>query len=450
MKSSKKYYKDIDFIRVLSCISILLYHLNILKGGYLAVCTFFVLSGYLSCICAFKKKKFSLKEYYSNRLLKIYVPLIIVVFITISIISFLPNIKWINLKPETTSVLLGYNNFWQLSANLDYFARHVNSPFMHLWYIGILLQFDLIFPFIFMGLKKLGEKFKKRVPCIVVGTLSILFTLYFYKMSLTDNIMVTYYSTFTRIFSLLFGVTLGFIHSYYGLLIPKKMKKQVKKTSKRKNKNINKNEKIINKIIDFSTKNITKIIFYGYILILICLCVFIDAKSVLFPYSMILVTIISCRLIDYGTLTIKNNLSIFDKIIKSLSNVSYEIYLLQYPIIFLFQDIYIIEYIKIPLIIIITIVLSYILNFSINYKDTKLKILKYILLGLTSCFILHGIYYFITTEDHSKEMKALEEQLSQNQQMIKVKQEEYKKQLEQEQQNYEKLLADLENGLIYQ
>ena len=75
--------------------------------------------------------------------------LLIVVFITISVISLLPSIKWLNLKPETTSVLLGYNNFWQLSANLDYFARHVNSPFIHLWYIGILLQFDLICKFVF-------------------------------------------------------------------------------------------------------------------------------------------------------------------------------------------------------------------------------------------------------------------------------------------------------------
>ena len=145
----KKYFKDLNIIRLIACIAVLLYHLNILKGGYLAVCTFFVLTGYLSCISAFRKEKFSLKEYYKNRLFKIYLPLVIVVFISIGIISFLPNIFWFNLKPETTSVLLGYNNFWQLNANLDYFARHVDSPFMHFWYIGILLQFDLVFPFIY-------------------------------------------------------------------------------------------------------------------------------------------------------------------------------------------------------------------------------------------------------------------------------------------------------------
>ena len=53
----KKYYKDIDLIRLFSCIAVLLYHLNILNGGYLAVCIFFVISGYLSCVSLFKKNK---------------------------------------------------------------------------------------------------------------------------------------------------------------------------------------------------------------------------------------------------------------------------------------------------------------------------------------------------------------------------------------------------------
>ena len=72
-----KYYKNIGLIRFLAILAVLLYHLNILKGGYLAVCMFFLLSSYLSCISAFKQKKFSLKEYYKKTFLKIYLPLII-------------------------------------------------------------------------------------------------------------------------------------------------------------------------------------------------------------------------------------------------------------------------------------------------------------------------------------------------------------------------------------
>ena len=66
----KKHHEGLDILRVISCITILFYHLNILKGGYLAVCTFFVLSGYLGTISCFKKDKLSLKDYYIGRLKK--------------------------------------------------------------------------------------------------------------------------------------------------------------------------------------------------------------------------------------------------------------------------------------------------------------------------------------------------------------------------------------------
>ena len=213
MKRSKKYYGDLDIIRVFSCIIILLYHLSILKGGFLAVCIFFTLSGYLSCASSFNKEKFSILDYYKKRLLHIYLPLVVVVFISVCVISLIPSINYFNLKPEVTSILFGYNNFWQLNANLDYFTRSVDSPFMHLWYISILLQFDIIFPFIFMGLKKLGEK-SKLIPVISLGLLSIIGSIVFYLYS--GNIMVSYYHTLLRVFSILFGVFLGFFEYYYG------------------------------------------------------------------------------------------------------------------------------------------------------------------------------------------------------------------------------------------
>lgn len=131
-----KYYKKLDILRVVACISVLLYHVGLLKGGYLAVCTFFVLSGFLACTSAFKRKNFSFIIYYKNRLKKIYLPLLIVVFLSVFAIKLIPSINWFNLKTETTSVLFCYNNYWQIGANLDYFARSANSPFTHFWYVS--------------------------------------------------------------------------------------------------------------------------------------------------------------------------------------------------------------------------------------------------------------------------------------------------------------------------
>ena len=414
MEHIKKYYKNIDIIRLLSCIAVLLYHLNILKGGYLAVCTFFVLSGYLSCVSAFKKEKFNILEYYYNRIKKIYIPLIIVVFMSVSIVSIL-NISWLNLKPETTSVLLGYNNFWQLNANMDYFARHVSSPFMHLWYISILLQYDLIFPIIFKILRKVGDKISKIIPCIITIVYSVIMALFFYKSNLTQNMMITYYNTFTRIFSLLFGLSLGFIHSYYGELIPKKLKQE----------------------------KISQAIFYIYLSIMICFFILVDAKSSYYAYSMILVTILTCRLIDYGTLQSKK-ISIVDKVIKPLASISYEIYLFQYPIIFIFQYINVNNIFYLPLVILVIIILSYLLHFAINNK--KLKFLKLIVMIIFIIIALHGCYKYIISEDHSKEMNELKEQLEQNEKLIEQNKEKYASQLQKENDEWIKTLESLDNN----
>lgn len=416
----KKYFKDLDIIRDLSCIAVLLYHLNILKGGYLAVCIFFVLSGYLACVSAFNKEKFSFLTYYKNRLLHVYLPLLIVVLSTITCVSLLSEINWISLKPETTSVLLGYNNFWQLNANLDYFARHINSPFMHFWYIGILLQFELIFPFVFIILKKLGDKTKKIVPCIIIGIITLLATVYFIMMTNSKDIMIVYYDTFSRIFSLLFGVTLGFINSYYKQLIPKKL-----------------NNNLANRII-----------FYMYIVILITLFITIDATSKLFPISMILTTIITCRLIDYGTVLNDEKMTIINKIIKFIASISYEVYLVQYPVIFLFQYMNINEYLKIGLIILITFIIGYVLHTCLDFKKYKKEVKyipKYILSILLLMITLFGGYKFITTKDHTKEMQELEDLLGKNQEVMKQKQEEYLSKLKQEEDNWASILADLEN-----
>ena len=404
----KKYYKHLDFMRILFCIAVLFYHLNILKGGYLAVCSFFTLSGYLSCASALKKEKFSLKDYYVNRLKKLYIPLLIVVFTTIPLVLLLKELNWINLKPEVTSILFSYNNFWQLNANLDYFARHVSSPFMHLWYVAILIQFDLIFPFIFLGLKKIGDKVNKILPSLICTILGIIS---FVAFCLCNNIMVAYYNTFTRIFSIFFGLSLGFIHHYYRPLIPKIFKKNP----------------------------IDHLFFYIYSVVFIILYFTISADSSFYKLFMILTTLITCRLIEYSIIMSKNKLSLKDSIVKGLSNISYEVYLIQYPVIFLFQYANIPVIIEVILTIIITFLLSFILNYAFSKKKKMAKIVLIIIFTATTIF---GFSKYITAEDHTKEMKELEHVLAENEEAMRLKQLEYKENFEKEQKELEQLLAE--------
>lgn len=345
------YYKKINIIRVFLCIAVLLYHLDILKGGYLAVCAFFVLSGFLITKSSFDKDNFSIVNYYKSRFLKLYLPLLIVTFGTVAVISLYPDIFWLNLKPETTSVIFGYNNFWQISSNLDYFSRSINSPFMHLWYIAIIMQFELIFPIIYILLKKVGEKINKCIPCILMGVLSILGIVYFCYISKTGNMTLLYYSTFTRMFSLLIGVTLGLFVNYFG-----------------------------NKLV-FMNNKVSNICFYAYLLILLSMFILIDNSSKYFVLCMIVSSIISIRLIQYSLVDV-TELNKFDSIVKKIASITYEVYLVQYPVIFLFQYVSLSTMLKIIVIVLLTIFISILIHFCINNKNKQYRLPQYLLIPL--------------------------------------------------------------------
>ena len=84
---AKVFNQNISLLRFIFCSAVLLYHLNILKGGYLAVCSFFTLAGYFSTLSL--NKNISLVSYYIKRFKKIYLPLIIVVVSTITTLGLL-------------------------------------------------------------------------------------------------------------------------------------------------------------------------------------------------------------------------------------------------------------------------------------------------------------------------------------------------------------------------
>ena len=415
------YFKSIGVLRVLACICVLLYHLNILKGGYLAVCIFFVLTGYFSCVSAFKKEKFSIKDYYLKRFKSIYLPLVVVVFISIAFVSLFHSINWFNLKPETISVLLGFNNYWQLNANLDYFARHVSSPFMHLWYMAIILQFELIFPFLFILLRKLGDKVHKALPCLVTALLTIVATIFFYISSLNNNMMVTYYNTFTRCFSLLLGVFIGFVSFYY------------------KDK----------QFVIFKNNLISKLIYIFYLLVALLLCVFIESTSKYFAVAMIGISVITARLISYATICENEKLTVFDKVIKYLSAITYEVYLVQYPVIFLLQRTNFNEVLKIVISIVLTIFISVFLKYVFklikgDLETRKTKVFHVALYLFIVGLSVYGAYWFWIAKDYTDEMKMLETKLADNSKIMEEHKKEYMTRLKKEQENWDNILSNLD------
>ena len=407
----KMYYVRLDILRIFLFISILLYHLNILSGGYLAVCSFFVLSGYLAIQSAFSQEKFNIFKYYYNRFKKIYIPLLIIVFLTILTLSFFSNINWVNLKPETTSVLLNNNNFWQLNANFNYFQHHISSPFTHLWYISILIQFDLVFPFIFIIFKTIGKHISKKLPLILSLITIIISYINFVYLSY-DNLMLGYYHTFSRLYALFIGILLGLIHYYYKPLIIPYLKE----------------------------KYVSLGIFIIYILASLFLFSITKVTNNYYTLHMLLICIITCRIIDYS-ITSNNNKN---NKINNIANITYEGYLVQYPLIYIFSFYKLNNYVNNIAIIILTILISLIIHFSLYNKNNYLKKLKKISLLILLLLTINGYIIYHNTKDHTKELKQLENNLAKNEKLMEKKKKEYLSNQQKQEEDWQNILNNLD------
>ena len=87
-KSSRIY--GLDGLRALAIIGVTLFHMfpYTIKGGYLGVSLFFVISGFLLTVTnerRLKKRTYSISSYFSKRIRRIYPPLLIVLMTAIGI-----------------------------------------------------------------------------------------------------------------------------------------------------------------------------------------------------------------------------------------------------------------------------------------------------------------------------------------------------------------------------
>lgn len=214
--NEKKNRKGLDILRGIGIAGIVLYHLfpSVFPGGFLGVPLFFVLSGYLmftTSECNWKKGSFHIREYYKKRILKILPALFTMVMTVCCYLTLTHSSRMIGIRQEISSIFLGYNNWWQISQNTSYFS-HVTStsPFTHLWFLAIEIQFYLLWPFLFLLYKKCCRKFGSGKMCCLFLLLALISAgkmLFLYHPG-SDPSRV-YYGTDTMAFPLLLGIFLG-------------------------------------------------------------------------------------------------------------------------------------------------------------------------------------------------------------------------------------------------
>lgn len=205
------YRSDIDGLRTIAVLSVLAFHFfqGRVKGGFVGVDIFFVISGYLISSVIYKdleSDRFSIIDFYVRRIRRIYPALFIVlVFVCVA--------GWVLLLP-TGYVLLGKQiiggstfvaNFvlWWQSG---YFSPDAaQKPLLNLWSLGVEEQFYLIFPLICIAFYRAKSRWALPGAFLALGIISMAVNIAF----VSEHRGAVFFMPFSRLWELLVGAGLS-------------------------------------------------------------------------------------------------------------------------------------------------------------------------------------------------------------------------------------------------
>ena len=201
------YRPELDGLRAISVISIILYHLGVphIGAGYAGVDVFFVISGFLigGQIARDRARgTFTYWNFYARRALRI-LPALYLVIIS-SIIA-----GWFTMLPYefryfgggALSTLLSVSNFWFWDM-IDYFnPAAALDPLVHTWSLAVEEQFYFFIPLLFGLLWDFGRKVL-FIALLSVAGVSFLIAV----LTNSDSPMSAFYLLHTRAWELLVGV----------------------------------------------------------------------------------------------------------------------------------------------------------------------------------------------------------------------------------------------------
>lgn len=212
-----RYITGFDGIRSLAVIGVILYHLMPaqMRGGYLGVPVFFVVSGYLITDLLLQEWKqtgrIDIKQFYYRRMKRLYPALVTMLIGASAYITLFQRNLLNNLRGNVISSLFYVNNWWQINHGMSYFDRFSGeSPFTHIWSLAVETQNYILWPIVFVLLMKLVKN-KGKVFLGIIGAAflsAILMAVWFVPGQDPTRV---YYGTDTRLFSILLGGALAFI-----------------------------------------------------------------------------------------------------------------------------------------------------------------------------------------------------------------------------------------------
>jgi peptidoglycan/LPS O-acetylase OafA/YrhL len=209
-----KYRADIDGLRAIAVLSVVGFHAfpNWVKGGFVGVDIFFVISGFLISTIIFEnvsQNTFSFIEFYERRIRRIFPALLTVL---IACFAFGWFVLLADEYMQLGKHLVGGASFtsnlmlWQESGYFDNAAE--TKPLLHLWSLGIEEQFYIFWPLL------IWFAWKCRANVFMVMSVIALCSFILNIYTVNSNATADFYSPLCRFWELLIGSTLAYVALY--------------------------------------------------------------------------------------------------------------------------------------------------------------------------------------------------------------------------------------------
>ena len=220
MQQKINYRSDIDGLRAIAVIGVILYHSEIkigdsllFSGGFLGVDVFFVISGYLITSIILKehidKKNFSFLNFYERRVRRL-VPALLVVLIASLVFAYiiLLPIQFKSFLNSILSSIFFYSNLYFHYSGESYGQTILSDqPLLNTWSLSVEEQFYILYPILFIFLLTMFKEKVKFIFYIFIIT-SVVFSSYISESHSSFN----FYMITNRAWELACGALISINH----------------------------------------------------------------------------------------------------------------------------------------------------------------------------------------------------------------------------------------------
>lgn len=204
---------QIQGLRALAVVLVLLYHAKFLSGGYIGVDIFYVISGYLITSLLLRECErtggIAFARFYLRRIKRLLPASSLVLIITALVAWWVyPSIMRADLGRDIAAASLYISNYFFALWQMDYQNLDALPPVViHYWSLAVEEQFYLLWPLIILALSKLGKRRFVGIGIAAITLISFLVSLYLTSAAP----MWAFYSLPTRAWELGIGALILFL-----------------------------------------------------------------------------------------------------------------------------------------------------------------------------------------------------------------------------------------------